>query len=67
MYRKFPDLPKFQDFREMLNKMGAKIDAVAVATPDHTHAVASAYAIRAGRHVYTEEPLTRLVFESRGP
>jgi hypothetical protein len=65
MYRKLPDLPKFQDFREMLNKMGKQIDAVVVATPDHTHAVASAYAIRAGKHVYTEKPLTRLVFESR--
>jgi hypothetical protein len=65
MYRKFPDVAKFQDFREMIDKKGKEIDAVVVATPDHTHAVASAYAIRAGKHVYTEKPLTRLVFESR--
>jgi len=65
MYRRFPKLPKFHDFRKMLDKMGKEIDAVVVATPDHTHAVASAAAIRAGKHVYTEKPLTRTVQESR--
>jgi hypothetical protein len=65
MYRRFPDVPKFKDFRVMLDKLGRQIDAVAVATPDHTHAVASATAIKAGKHVYTEKPLTRLVQESR--
>jgi len=65
MYRKFPDVAKFQDYREMLDKMGKQIDAVVVATPDHSHAPASACAIRAGKHVYTEKPLTRTVFESR--
>ena len=64
-FKNFPDLPRFQDFREMLDKMGKEIDAVVVATPDHTHAVASACAIRAGKHVYTEKPLTRTVHESR--
>ncbi|MBN2475817.1 MAG: Gfo/Idh/MocA family oxidoreductase [Pirellulales bacterium] len=64
-YGRFPKLPKFQDFREMLDKMDGQIDAVVVATPDHTHAVASAAAIRAGKHVYTEKPLTRTVRESR--
>ncbi len=64
-FGKFEDLPKFKDFRKMLDKMGKQIDALVVATPDHTHAVASAAAIRAGKHVYTEKPLTRTVGESR--
>jgi len=64
-YQRFPDVPRFHDFREMLDKMDRQIDAVVVATPDHTHAVASAAAIRAGKHVYTEKPLTRTVHESR--
>ncbi|MCS7306099.1 MAG: Gfo/Idh/MocA family oxidoreductase [Thermoguttaceae bacterium] len=57
--------PVFADFRKMLQEMGAKIDAVVVATPDHTHAVASAAAIRSGKHVFCEKPLTRTVHESR--
>ena len=63
-YRKFPDLPKFHDFRQMLDKMGEGLDAVIIATPDHTHAVAAAAAMRAGKHVYVEKPLTRTVGES---
>ncbi|MGD0090748.1 MAG: Gfo/Idh/MocA family oxidoreductase [Planctomycetota bacterium] len=65
MYRKFPEVPKFQDFRRMLDDKAKEIDGVFVATPDHNHAVISAAAIRAGKHVYTERPLTRLVQESR--
>ena len=65
MYRKFPDVPKFEDFRVMLDKMGKQIDGVVIATPDHTHAVASAAAMRAGKGVYSEKPLTRTVRESR--
>lgn len=65
MYRKFPAVPRFKDYRAMLDRMGNQIDGVVVATPDHTHAIISAAAIRAGKHVYTEKPLTRMVQESR--
>ena len=54
----------FHDFREMLDTV-KEIDAVVVATPDHSHAVISAAAIRAGKHVYCEKPLTRTLQESR--
>jgi uncharacterized protein YukE len=55
----------FRDFRKLLDEMGKSIDAVVVATPDHTHAVVSAAAIKAGKHVFCEKPLTRTLHESR--
>ncbi|MBN2505267.1 MAG: Gfo/Idh/MocA family oxidoreductase [Verrucomicrobia bacterium] len=54
----------FRDFRKMLDTMEREIDAVVIATPDHSHAVASAAAIRAGKGVFCEKPLTRTVHES---
>jgi len=64
--RLLADKPKtFDDFRPMLDEMAKGIDAVVVAVPDHTHAVVSAAAIRAGKHVFCEKPLTRTVGESR--
>src|SRR5262245_36013915 len=55
----------FHDYREMLDKMGDKIDAVTVSTPDHTHAPASLKAIKMGKHVYCQKPLTHTVWEAR--
>jgi len=60
-----PNATRFHDFRRMLEKMDNQIDAVIVATPDHTHAVATAAAMKAGKHVYCEKPLTRTVREAR--
>ena len=63
-FTKFPSARKWRDFRRMLDEQ-KDIDAVLVATPDHTHAVASMAAIKRGKHVYCEKPLTRTVFETR--
>jgi len=63
-YKKFPNAKKYKDFRKMLD--GQKdIDAVIVATPDHFHAVAAMAAMRRGKHVYVQKPLTRMVWEAR--
>jgi len=62
--RKYPNAAFYVDYREMLDKR-KDIDGVVVATPDHTHAVVSMAAIRAGKHVYCQKPLTHDVYESR--
>ena len=56
---------KYSDFRKMFDEMGKDIDAVVTSTPDHTHAVATMMAIKAGKHVYTQKPLTHDVWEAR--
>ncbi len=53
------------DYRAMLEKAGRDIDAVLIATPNHTHAVISIAAIRAGKGVYCEKPLSHSVYEAR--
>ncbi len=60
-----PSAHTFQDFREMLDILGDRIDAVSVATPDHVHAVAAAAALRMGKPTYCEKPLTRTIGEAR--
>jgi predicted dehydrogenase len=54
----------YEDFRVMLEKEKA-IDAVLCATPDHLHAYVSTIAMRAGKHVYCEKPLTHNLWEAR--
>ena len=65
IYQKYPSAKPFQDFRVMFDRMEKEIDAVLVATPDHTHAVAAVAAMKLGKHVYCEKPLTRTVHEAR--
>jgi predicted dehydrogenase len=64
-FQAFPQARRYKDFRVMLDKEAANIDAVTVGTPDHIHAVASMAAIRAGKHVYCQKPLTHTLHECR--
>jgi len=63
--KRFPGAEMFADFRRMLDKVHKNIDAVVVSTPDHTHAVAAAAAMRLGKHCYCEKPLTHSLHECR--
>jgi predicted dehydrogenase len=63
-FRKFPQARRWRDYRKMLDEQ-KDIDGVIVATPDHQHAFASMHAIRLGKHVYCEKPLTHSVWEAR--
>jgi predicted dehydrogenase len=64
-FKRFSKAKKYKDFRQMLDKEDKNIDAVIVGTPDHIHAVASIAAIKRGKHVYCEKPLTHSVYEAR--
>src|ERR1039457_1463185 len=55
----------YQDFRKMFDAMGKSIDAVTVSTPDHFHAIAASAAMRLGKHVYCQKPLTQTIYEAR--
>ncbi|HEX8199897.1 MAG TPA: Gfo/Idh/MocA family oxidoreductase [Isosphaeraceae bacterium] len=63
--QKYPHAKPFRDFRELLDAMGDRIDAVVVSTPDHTHAVIAVAAMTRGKHVYCQKPLAHSVGEAR--
>jgi predicted dehydrogenase len=60
----FPNAKLFGDFRKMLEEQ-KDIDVVFIATPDHTHAVATMMALKMGKHVHCQKPLTHTVYEAR--
>ncbi len=62
---KFPKAKKFTDYRKMLDAMGKEIEAVTVSTPDHQHFHATQLFIGAGKHCYTQKPMTHDVWEAR--
>lgn len=64
-FKHFAHAAPYADYRKMLDDMHKQIDAVVVATPDHTHAPASIAAMQLGKHVYCEKPLTHTVGEAR--
>ena len=59
------DVQLFHDYRYMLSKLEDRIDAVTVSTPDHSHAPAAVMAMRMGKHVYCQKPLTWSIGEAR--
>lgn len=64
IFKRYPKAKIYRDFRVMFEKE-KNIDAVLVATPDHTHAIASMYALKMGKHLYCEKPLTHTIYEAR--
>ncbi len=60
-----PEAKGYWDWRKMYDEMGKSIDAVIVATADHSHCVAASNAIALGKHAYVQKPLTHSVYESR--
>ncbi len=64
-FEQYPNAKRYTDFRKMFDEMGREIDAVIIATPDHTHAVVASEAMKMGKHVYLQKPLTHSVYESR--
>lgn len=65
VFEHYPNAKKYKDYRKMYDEMGKSIDAILVATADHTHAIVSADAMTMGKHVYLQKPLTHSVYESR--
>ena len=63
-FKRFPKAKRYKDFRKMLDNE-KNVEAVIVATPDHFHAVAAMAAMRRGKHVYVQKPMTRTVWEAR--
>jgi predicted dehydrogenase len=64
-YAKYPDVKKYRDYRVMLDKEQKNIDGVVVTTPDHMHYIIAMTAIKLGKHVYCEKPLTHTIVEAR--
>jgi len=64
-FAEYDKVPKYKDFRKMLDEQGNTIDAVIVTIPDFMHATAAMWAMERGKHVYVQKPLTRTVWEAR--
>ncbi|MBI5380621.1 MAG: Gfo/Idh/MocA family oxidoreductase [Opitutae bacterium] len=61
----YPQAARYRDFRQMLDEMHDKIDAVTISTPDHTHFPAAMLALERGKHIYVQKPLTHTITEVR--
>ncbi|MGC4046442.1 MAG: Gfo/Idh/MocA family oxidoreductase [Armatimonas sp.] len=63
--KRYPNAKAYTDWRKLLAEMGDVIDAVTVSVPDHNHAIISLRAMRMGKHVFCQKPLTHNLFEAR--
>lgn len=64
-FDEYPEAKRYKDYRIMFEEMGDTIDAVLIATPDHTHACIAMEAMRRSKHVYVQKPLTHSIYEAR--
>ncbi|MBA7611705.1 Inositol 2-dehydrogenase/D-chiro-inositol 3-dehydrogenase [subsurface metagenome] len=64
IFKGYPKAKTYKDFRRMLDRE-KEIDAVVIATPDHSHAPIAAYAMKMGKHVYLEKPMCKTIYEAR--
>ena len=60
----YPKAKQFRDFRKMFDQAGKEFDAVAIATPDHSHFPITMLALASGKHVYVEKPMARTFYEA---
>src|SRR6185437_9418555 len=63
--KKYPNAKFYKDFRQMLDQMGDRIDAVTISTPDHMHAIAASMAMKRKKAVFCQKPLTQTIYEAR--
>ncbi|HOE12112.1 MAG TPA: Gfo/Idh/MocA family oxidoreductase [bacterium] len=64
-FERYPKAKRYRDFRDMLEKEERNIDACTISTTDHVHAVAAMMAMKMGKHVYVQKPLTHTIYEAR--
>ena len=65
IYETYPNVPKYKDFRKMLDKENKNVDAVIVSIPDFMHAACATWAMERGKHVYVQKPLAHTIWECR--
>jgi predicted dehydrogenase len=65
VFRTYEKVPKYADFRKMIEKEERNIDAVLIATPDFMHGMQAMWSMERGKHVYVQKPMTRTVWEAR--
>jgi hypothetical protein len=63
--QKYPEAKFYKDFRQTLDQMGDRIDAVTVSTPDHLHAIVASAAMKRNKAVFCQKPLTQTIYEAR--